>query len=76
MLRTASIIGREFVFRLIDILNGEMSEDLLLRTVDEAVSFHLIEEMPDQMDRYQFSHALIQQTLAEEMTTSRCPLPQ
>ena len=26
--------------------------------------------MPGQLDRYQFSHALIQQTLAEELTTS------
>jgi DNA-binding CsgD family transcriptional regulator len=71
VLTTASIIGREFDFRLLNVLSGGMSEDQLLQAVDEAVSFHLIEEAPGQIDRYQFSHALIQQTLAEEVTTSR-----
>ncbi|MFQ6029676.1 MAG: LuxR C-terminal-related transcriptional regulator [Dehalococcoidia bacterium] len=71
VLTTASIIGREFDFRLLNILSGGLSEDRLLQAVDEAVSFHLIEDMPGQRDRYQFSHALIQQTLAEEVTTSR-----
>ena len=71
VLTTASIIGREFDFRLLNILSVEISEDQLLQAVDEAVSFHLVEEVPVQMDRYQFSHSLIQQTLAEEVTTSR-----
>ncbi len=71
VLTTASMIGREFDFRLLSILNDKMSEDQLLQVVDEAVSFHLIEEVPDQRDRYQFNHALIQQTLTEEVTTSR-----
>ena len=70
VLTTASIIGRGFDFRLLNILNGEMSEKQLLQAVDEAASFHLIEDVPGQMDHYQFSHALIQQTLAEEVTTS------
>ena len=70
-LATTSIIGREFDFRLLNILSAEMSEDRLHQAVEEAVSFHLVEEAPGEMDRYQFSHALIQQTLAEEMTTSR-----
>ena len=71
VLTTASIIGREFDFRLLILLNGEVSEGQLLRAVDEAVSAHLIEDVRGQMDRYQFSHALIQQTLAEDVTTSR-----
>jgi len=71
VLTTASIIGREFDFRLLNILSSEMSEDQLLQAVDEAVSFHLIEDVPGRMDRYRFSHALIQQTLVEEVTTSR-----
>ena len=39
--------------------------------MQEAVSFHLIEEVPGRMDRYRFVHALVQQTLTEEVTTSR-----
>ena len=71
VLTTASIIGREFDFRLLNILNGEIFEEQLLQSVEEAVSFHLIEEVPGRMDRYQFVHALVQQTLTEEVTTSR-----
>ena len=70
VLTTASIIGREFDFRLLNILNGEIFEEQLLQSVQEAVSFHLIEEVPGRMDRYQFVHALVQQTLTEEVTTS------
>ncbi len=71
MLTTASIIGREFDFRLLITLSGGVSEDQLLQAVDEAVSAHLIEDVRGQMDRYQFGHALIQQTLADDLTTSR-----
>ena len=71
VLTTASVIGRDFDFRLLNILSAEIPEDRLLQAVDEAVSFHLIEDAPGQMDRYQFSHALIQQTLSEAVTTSR-----
>jgi len=46
VLTTASIIGREFDFRLLNILNGEIFEEQLLQSVEEAVSFHLIEEGP------------------------------
>ena len=59
VLTTASIIGREFDFRLLNILNGEIFEEQLLQSVEEAVSFHLIEEVPGRMDRYQFVHALV-----------------
>ena len=39
--------------------------------IDEAVSSHLIEESDGLADSYQFSHAVVQQTLAGELTTSR-----
>ena len=71
MLTTASIIGREFDFRLLAIPSAGVSENQVLQAVDEAVSVQLTEDMPGQMDRYQFAHALIQQTLAGELTTSR-----
>ena len=71
MLTTASIIGREFDFWLLIALCGGMSEDQLLEAVDEAVAAHLIEEVSNRAERFQFSHALVQQTLAEELTTTR-----
>ena len=71
VLTTASVIGRKFDFQLLIGVSGGVTEDQLLQSVDEAESSHLIEDVPGQMDRYQFSHALVQQTLAEEVSTSR-----
>ena len=70
-LTTASIIGRAFDFRPLSNLVDQVSECQLLQAVDEAMSNNLIEDVPGQMDHYQFSHALIQQSFAEELTTSR-----
>ena len=50
VLTTASIVGREFDFRLLSILSAEMSEDKLLQALDEAVSVHLVEGVPGQID--------------------------
>ena len=61
VLTTASVIGREFDFKLLSMLN-DLSEDQLLEVVEEVVSG---------TERYRFSHALIRQTLYEEITTSR-----
>ena len=71
VLTMASVIGREFEFRLLRVLDPEKSEEALLETVDEAAAARLIEELPGSIDRYRFSHALVQQTLSEELTTSR-----
>jgi DNA-binding CsgD family transcriptional regulator len=71
VLTTASVIGREFAFKLLSALNTGVTEEQLLAVIDEALEAHLIEELPDGVERYQFSHALIQQTLAEELSTSR-----
>jgi len=70
-LTTASIIGRQFDFRLLRALSAEFIEDEVLKAIEEAVSSHLIEENEELADSYQFSHAVVQQTLAEELTTSR-----
>jgi len=71
VLTMASVIGREFKFGLLKILDSDASEEALLEMVDEAVAARLIEESPGGIDQYRFSHALIQQTLSEQLTTSR-----
>ena len=70
-LTAASIIGREFDFKLLNTISDEITEDQLLEVVDEALGAHLVEELPGGLERYQFSHALIQRTLAGELSTSR-----
>ena len=48
-----------------------MSEDRLLEVLEEGLAARVIEEMPDSVGVYQFTHALIQQTLFNELTTTR-----
>ena len=50
---------------------AELTETSLLGLVDEALAAHVIEELPEGKERYQFSHALVQETLSEELSTSR-----
>ena len=42
-----------------------------MEAIDEGLEAHLIEELTGGLERYQFSHALIQETLSEELSTSR-----
>jgi predicted ATPase len=70
-LTIASVIGREFDFRLLRTLSDETTDEQLLGVIDEALATRLVEELPGGRERYRFSHALIQQTLAEELSSSR-----
>ena len=70
-LTIASVVGREFELRQLDPLVEDISEDRLLEVLEEALSARVIEELPQAVGRYQFTHALIQETLAEELTLTR-----
>ncbi|MCH8282927.1 MAG: AAA family ATPase, partial [Chloroflexi bacterium] len=70
-LTVASIIGREFELSQLGRLVEDMSEDRLLDVVDEAQAARVIEELPQTVGRYQFTHALTQETLAAELSTTR-----
>ena len=69
VLTVASVIGREF-----DIDSLQRASDLgtepLLAALDEAVAARVIEEVWGP-GRYEFAHALIHETLYEELTTTR-----
>ena len=71
VLTIASAIGREFGLPQLRLLIDDMSEDRLLDILDEALGARVVEELPRTVGRYQFSHALIQHTLAEELSTTR-----
>jgi predicted ATPase len=71
VLTTAAVIGRQFDFNVLESLSEDISESRLLELVEEALAAHIIGELPGQGDHYQFSHALVQQTLLEGLSTSR-----
>jgi DNA-binding CsgD family transcriptional regulator len=70
-LTTAAIIGRQFDFKLLHALDPGTLEEQLLGAIDEALAAHLIEELPGSAEGYQFSHALVQETLASELSSAR-----
>ena len=65
------MIGREFDFRLLSTLSADVAEDQLLAAVDEALEGHLVAEVPSFAERYQFTHALLQETLLNELSAAR-----
>jgi len=49
----------------------EVTEDRLFEILEEALAARVIEELPRSVGRYQFTHALIQETLSSELSTTR-----
>lgn len=69
LLQVAAVAGREFPYETLTLL-GERREDELLRLIEEALEARVIEEM-EQPGRYRFMHALMQETLLAELSTTR-----
>ncbi len=70
VLAVASVIGREFNLESLE-RASDFSGDPLLDLLEEAVAAHIVLETPGTVGHYRFSHALIHETLYEELTTTR-----
>ena len=70
-LTIGAVIGREFGLEQLGLLLEDMSEDRLLEVLDEALETRIIEELPQAIERYQFTHALIQETLSQRLSQAR-----
>lgn len=71
VLRTASVIGRNFDFKLLNALITDISEDRLLGAINEARAAHIIDEVPEEIEHYQFSQAQMQQAFYQKPTVNR-----
>jgi predicted ATPase len=71
VLTIASVIGREFGLNQLDRLIENISEDRLLLVAEEAMAAGAVDEALGVVDRYRFSHALIQETLVSELSVAR-----
>jgi ATP/maltotriose-dependent transcriptional regulator MalT len=66
LLSIAACIGRSFDLDLLARLEADKSEDEVLVALEEALAAHLIEPVPE-TQQFRFNHALIRETLYDEM---------
>jgi tetratricopeptide (TPR) repeat protein len=71
ILTVAAVLGREFTLQQLGAVTDGMTEDMLLPVVEEALAARVIEEITTAVGRYQFTHALIQETLVNELSLTR-----
>ena len=67
VLGLAAVIGREFDLNVLERI-AELDRERLLELLDEAVGARILAEPSGAGARYTFSHALIRETLYEELT--------
>jgi eukaryotic-like serine/threonine-protein kinase len=71
LLTVAAVIGRQFKFGVLKELVEDTTEGQLLDALDEALSARIVEEMPEEIGLYQFTHAQMQETLTGELSANR-----
>ena len=69
-LTIASVMGREFQLAPLVQMSDLPAESVLI-ALEEGLAARLIEEAPGNPEGYQFSHALIQETLTAELSAAR-----
>lgn len=70
VLSLAAVVGREFTLPVLTSL-AEVSEEQLFDVLDEALAARLVQNVPGAPDRYAFTHALVRDTLYEELSPAR-----
>ena len=71
VLTVASVIGREFGLDQLECVVVGLSREDTSEVLEEALAARIIEEVPDTVGRCQFTHVLIRETLAGELSTVR-----
>jgi hypothetical protein len=75
VLTLAAVIGREFSLDVLEAVRGNLdsssTEPELLDLLEAALAAHVLNEIPQVVGRYSFSHALTRETLYEELSAAR-----
>jgi tetratricopeptide (TPR) repeat protein/predicted Ser/Thr protein kinase len=66
----AAVIGREFTLPVLQQV-ADLSEDQTIDLLDEALAARLVHAVPGTGERFTFTHALVRDTLYEELTPAR-----
>jgi predicted ATPase len=70
LLRVAALVGQEFDTRILERISPE-SASAVLEWLEEGIDASIIAESPGTPGCYQFAHALVRETLYEELSLSR-----
>jgi len=70
VLRVAAVVGLVFDVDLLAAVTLR-SDDAVLALIEEAVDNRILSEVAGRVDRFAFAHALVRETIYEELTTSR-----
>jgi len=71
ILRIAALIGKEFDYQLLGAISSDLGKEAFIDALEEASSQGVIAELPQRAGGYQFTHTLVQQTLAQDVSTAR-----
>jgi tetratricopeptide (TPR) repeat protein len=69
LLALAAVVGREFAYDTLRLV-GDRGDDELVLLIEEGLRARVIEET-DRPGRYRFTHALMQETLLDELSATR-----
>jgi DNA-binding SARP family transcriptional activator len=70
VLADASVVGAEFDVRVLEVV-ADLTTDQIIAALEEAVAAGLLREVPDAVDRFSFSHALVREELCEGQSAAR-----
>jgi len=70
VLQVGSVIGRDFDVDVVERVSNVSEEDILA-SLEEASAARVVSEVPDAPDRYTFVHALVRDTIYDEIPASR-----
>lgn len=69
LLQLAAVAGREFAFETLTLVTGK-DDDTILGLLEEGLGARVVEEA-SQPGHFRFTHALMQETLIDELSTTR-----
>ena len=70
VLAVAAVVGQEFELAVVE-RAANLQEDALLAALDEALTSRLVAEVAGPAPRYRFAHALVRDTLYDELSAAR-----
>ncbi len=66
----AAVSGREFALDVLEQV-AEMPADRIAETLEEAIAARIVEESPSSIGTYSFAHALIRESIYEQISLTR-----